>query len=152
MSVDEESISRLAPGTLESLLKAYMPLEAASPAVKLVDIIGDRLNDVFQDNSVLNKVSQDESERPAHPRIVPLINPETLEVEIVVPQGLQALFLMSCILLHKSNRGFLRRCKRANCARTVFMSRRQEYCCKPCQEADKTLRARMRKRAEVAGL
>ena len=155
--MDDEAMSRLAPDDLERLIEAHMPPkavmpEAISPALKLVDDIGHRLNEVFQDNSVLNKVSRDKPGRPAHPRIVPLINPETFEVEIVVPQGLQALFLMSCILLHKSNRGFLRRCKRANCARTVFMSRRQDYCCQACQEADKTLRARMRKRAGVAGL
>ena len=91
---------------------------------------------------------QDKPLQPSHPRIAPSINPITFEVEIVVLQGLQALFLMSCILLHKSGRGFLRRCKRANCAKTVFMSRRQQYCCVPCQAADKTLRARMRKKRQ----
>ncbi len=138
LAMDAESMSRLAPDDLESLLKAHMPRDATSPASKLADAIGNKLNEVFQDIPG----------QPQHPRIVPSINPDTFEVEIVAPQGLQALFLMSCILLHKSDRGFLRRCKRANCARTVFMSRRQQYCCTACQAADKTLRARRRKKLQ----
>ena len=138
LGMDAELRSRLAPDELERLLEAHTPSEATSPALELADAIGNKLNEVFQDSSA----------HPVHPRIVPLINPTTFEVEIVVPQGLQALFLMSCILLHKSNRGFLRRCKRANCAKTVFMSRRQQYCCTPCQAADKTQRARMRKKRQ----
>ena len=139
LGMDTESRSRLAPDELERQLAAYMPSDAISPALELADAIGNKLNEIFQDNPL-------QPLQPSHPRIAPSINPTTFEVEIVVLQGLQALFLMSCILLHKSDRGFLRRCKRANCAKTVFMSRRQQYCCTPCQAADKTLRARQRKK------
>ena len=142
LGMDTESRSRVAPDELERLLTAHTSRDATSPALQLADAIGNKLNEIFQDNPL----------QPSHPRIAPSINPFTFEVEIVVLQGLQALFLMSCILLHKSDRGFLRRCKRANCAKTVFMSRRQQYCCTPCQAADKTQRARMRKKIQVAAL
>lgn len=138
LAIDDDTLASLPPHEVEALIQAHAPREKASEALDLIEAIGGELNEVFQDNPV----------QPSHPRIVPLINPRTFEVEIVVPQGLQALFLMSSMLLHDSRRKFLRRCKRANCGKTVFMSNRQHYCSLPCQEAEKMRRSRLKKKRQ----
>ena len=141
LGMDAETLARQSPHDRERLLRAHSLREGTSEAFELVGAIGNGLNEVFQDDPV----------QPSHPRIVPLINPSTFEVEIVVPQGLQALFLMSSMLLHDSRRKFLRRCRRASCGKTVFMSSRQQYCSVPCQEAEKVKRSRLKRKHQGSG-
>lgn len=120
------------PPEHEHLIEAYMP-PATSAQQQLVSRIGDRLNRWFLHG---------------HPAIKPLLNPFTLRAEIVVEQGIQALFLMSVALSREDASSFPTRCARANCTNTFFTSGKKKYCSEACQHAAKAARQRQRMKAK----
>lgn len=79
-----------------------------------------------------------------HPRLTPLLHPNTLQMELVVPQGIQALLLMSVALARADMVAFPNRCARPGCRTVAFMKGRRLYCSERCQQAYKQTRYRDR--------
>lgn len=119
----------LPPAQLDPLLEAYMPSTTQTDQLGMLESIGAGLNRWFLD---------------PHPRLVPLLNPTTLQVEIVVPQGIQALLLMTVALAREDMTAFPNRCARPGCTAVAFMKGRRIYCSTPCQTAHKAARYRQR--------
>ncbi|GGM22340.1 hypothetical protein [Deinococcus aerophilus] len=122
-------VETVSPAQLEAQLEAYIP-RADTEVQNVTDRIGRRLNAWF---------------RGQHPRVSPLLNPRTRDVEIVVEQGIQALFLMTVSLARNELGAFPRMCTRPNCTRKTFMTGRKKYCSLACQQAHKSARQRQRK-------
>lgn len=132
------SPERVSPGELEILLEAFMPREWESDATRLDDEIGNHLRQRFTS--------------PAPP-IMPVLHPHTKELQIVVRQGIQALFIMSMVLARKHRGSFPRACARPNCTMVAFMPTRKRFCSKPCQVAakqQKYRRSQARAKAQVS--
>ncbi|ADY26626.1 protein of unknown function DUF1470 [Deinococcus proteolyticus MRP] len=126
-------LDALSEDARRKLAEAYTPQEWASEAGEVVDGIGQQLNSWF---------------RATPSRVVPLVNPETLQVELVVEQGIQALALMSVLLIRNDRSAFPRQCGRTGCTRITFMKGRRRFCSKACQEAAKSQRYRSRRAAQ----
>ncbi len=128
-------VEGMSAAQLQPHLAPYLPAPSDSEAQELHARIGNRLNRWFQSK---------------HPRISPLLNPVTHEIEIVVEQGIQALFLMSVALARNDLAAFPRKCARPRCTRIAFMKGRKRYCSIRCQEAEKTARSRRKMQADLA--
>lgn len=128
-------VEELSAAELQPHLVAYLPKRSDTELEEVHAQIGNRLNRWFRSN---------------HPRISPLLNSSTHEIEIVVEQGIQALFLMSVALARNDLASFPRHCARPKCTRIAFMKGTKKYCSSRCQSAEKTARSRKKTQANLA--
>ena len=120
----------------EKLLEPHMPPELDTEVHQAIADIGGSASEWF---------------KQPHPVMVPLLNPQSLQVEIVVEMGIQALILISVSLARNNLAAFPTLCARPSCTRIAFMKGSKKYCSISCQAADKTQRARNRKKAKLTG-
>lgn len=120
-------VDALSSEDLEPLIEAHMPHDWQNQRTEMLHSLGHQLNRRFMPN--------------AQP-IAPLVNPNTLQLELVFPTGIQALFFMSVALAREDRRAFPTRCSRQSCTRVSFMRGMKQYCSKACQEAEKSARYR----------
>lgn len=96
-----------------------------------VDALGTQLNRQFM---------------PRAQPIVPLVNPDTLQLELMFSTGIQALFFMSVALTREDRISFPARCGGHGCTWVSFMRGIKRYCSKACQEAEISARYRRGKK------